>query len=176
MNNPITRIKEKLTILKDSDPQRTIFGSSKHQYKLNTCLPIEQVRQFEATHNIQLPEEFITFYTTIGNSGAGPFYGLEPFENMLFSDLDYKREDNLLNPSAPFLHTQPWNMEFVSTVSQRENEVLYEKGREAFYDKYYANEQKHWSEKEAAAFVNWVSAILATIQRHPEMCRPSHKG
>ena len=33
--------------------------------------------------------------------------------------------------------------------------------------------QKHWSEKEVAQFVNRTSAMIATLKRYPEMCRPS---
>lgn len=141
MNNQITRIREKLKTLSDQDLNRIIFGARKHQYKLNACILTEELRRFEALHNIKLPREFITFYTTIGNGGAGPFYGLEPLENMLFSDLDYKRADSLLNPSHPFLHTQPWNIQFEPTIEEEDDEALYDKEREAFYNTYYSNDQ-----------------------------------
>jgi plasmid stabilization system protein ParE len=35
--------------------------------------------------------------------------------------------------------------------------------------------QEEWSEKEAGNFINTTNALLATLQQHPEMCRPSGK-
>ncbi len=35
--------------------------------------------------------------------------------------------------------------------------------------------EKNWSEKEVAAFVKRAYAMLSTIQRYSEMCRPSMK-
>ena len=47
-------------------------------------------------------------------------------ENALFDDLDYKRPNSLLNPSEPFPHQEPWNLEFKPTVSEK-NKEEYEK-------------------------------------------------
>ena len=43
------------------------------------------------------------------------------------------------------------------------------------FQKIIAYLEKEWSKKEAATFVRRVSAMLSTIQKHPEMCRPSAK-
>ena len=88
-----------------------------------------------------LPKEYVEFITIIGNGGVGPFYGLEPFENCLFNDLDYKRPNSLLNPSEPFLHTEPWNLDFTTTIDEKENEAEYEKEYSKFEEQYFAKEQ-----------------------------------
>ncbi|RZL50652.1 MAG: SMI1/KNR4 family protein [Pedobacter sp.] len=127
MDKQLDRIKLKLGQLKEFDKKLTLFGSEKHKYNFGIPLTSEVIREFETRHNIKLPIEFVDFYTTFGNGGAGPFYGLEPLENVLFDDLDYKRKDNLLNPSKPFPHTKPWNVEFTSTVSEDDDEEEYER-------------------------------------------------
>ncbi|MCF3109577.1 SMI1/KNR4 family protein [Niabella sp. CC-SYL272] len=141
MKQEIERISQKLQLLRDADPDLVLFGAKKHKYRLNDPLPAEVLAQFEAAHSIKLPEGFSDFYTTLGNGGAGPFYGLEPLENVLFSDLDYKRADSLLDPSVPFAHTQPWNRSFTPTVQEEESELRFETEHEAFYKAYYSSEQ-----------------------------------
>ncbi|MBX2925414.1 MAG: type II toxin-antitoxin system RelE/ParE family toxin [Chitinophagaceae bacterium] len=43
------------------------------------------------------------------------------------------------------------------------------------FQKIIAYLEKEWSEKEAATFVKRVSAMLLTLQKYPDMCRPSTK-
>lgn len=141
MEVQLERIKNKLKQLKGLDRSCSLFGSSKHRYQLNPTIPIEKVRQFELKHQITLPTDYVKFVTIIGNGGAGPFYGVEPLENSLFDDLDYKRPDSLLNPARPFLHTEPWNLTFEPTVDEDENEKEYERQLEAFEELYFDREQ-----------------------------------
>lgn len=141
MEVQLERIKNKLKQLKGLDKGCSLFGSNKHRYQLNPTIPIEKVRQFEIKHQITLPTDYVEFVTIIGNGGAGPFYGVEPLENSLFDDLDYKRPDSLLNPARPFLHTEPWNLTFEPTVDEDENEKEYERQLEAFEELYFDKEQ-----------------------------------
>ena len=141
MKNQLGNIKDKLERLRQLDTNLEIFGSEKHRYILNPSVPTDTIKQFEVKHEITLPSEYVAFLTTIGNGGAGPFYGLEPFENAIFDDLDFKREDCLLNPSKPFLHTETWNIEFEPTVSEEENEKEYDRQYEEFTDFYF--DSKH---------------------------------
>jgi hypothetical protein len=143
MNNQLDKIKNKLEQLKRLDTSFEIFGSEKHKYMLNPPLPIETIKQFEEKYKVILPIGYVTFLTTLGNGGAGPFYGLEPFENGIFEDLDYKRKDDLLNPSKPFLYSDAWNMEFEPTVSEEENKKEYDRQYEEFADVYYDSERRN---------------------------------
>ena len=155
----IDRIKEKLKLLKNLDTGLSLFGASKHQYKLNRPLDPEIIKRFETNSRIKLPEEYIKFLIEIGNGGAGPYYGLEPLENSLFQDLDYKKPDFLLNPSAPFIHTNAWNMNFQPTVDEDENEDEYEKQFEAFQEEYY--DPKHMTG--AIAICNFGCAVSLNL-------------
>lgn len=131
MNEQLNRISDKIGQLKKLDKNFTLFGSQKHRYKLNPTISLDKIHQFEQTYNVKLPIEYLEFVTTLGNGGIGPYYGLEPFENCLFDDLDDKRTDSLLNPSKPFLHTEPWNLKFSTTIDEEE----YSKFEEQYFDK-----------------------------------------
>jgi hypothetical protein len=141
MSEQIGRIKSKLEQLKKLDTEFKLFGSHNHRYILNRILPIAVIKKFENKYEIKLPNDYVSFLTEAGNGGAGPFYGLEPFENALFVDLDYKRKDSLLNPSKQFLHTEPWNLDFTPTVTYEKNKEEYSRQTSDFENVYFDNEQ-----------------------------------
>jgi len=159
MNEQIERIKNKIAKLKSLDKDYTLFGSETHKYQLNPTLSRDKIRQFELTHNVTLPKEYVGFLTNIGNGGMGPFYGLEPFENALFVDLDYKNPKFLLNPGKPFPHTEPWNLEFEPTVDFDENEEEYDRQRADFENTYYDEEHMNG----AIAICNYGCAISLNL-------------
>ena len=55
--NRLERIKSKLDHLRQVDTSRSIFGAESHQYQLNPCLSASDIRAFEETYAIRLPEE-----------------------------------------------------------------------------------------------------------------------
>lgn len=136
----LNRIKHKVALLRKLDTDYSLFGAFKHRYKLNPVLSVQEIQLFENAHKVKLPEEYVAFLTKVGNGGAGPFYGLEPFENALFDDLDYKRTDSLLNPAKPFLHTTYWNSEFKPTGDMSENEEAYSQQLAQFEERYFDKE------------------------------------
>lgn len=140
MHEQINRIIKKIGQIKNLDKDFRLFGSQNHKYKINPTISIDNVKQFEQAHNVTLPKEYFEFITKIGNGGVGPFYGLEPFENCLYDDLDYKRSDSLLNPSKPFSHKQAWNMEFETRIDEDKNEKEYENELSKFEEKYFNKE------------------------------------
>lgn len=108
MSSWIHRITVKLAHLREADKNHTVFGASKHQYRLNPCLTEAEIQAFEQHHRITLPEDYRAFLLTVGNGGAGPYYGLFPLEKCLShvsSD-----EVNPFSLSKDFPHTQQWNM------------------------------------------------------------------
>jgi len=129
-------IKQKLLHLRNLDPDLTLFGASNHEYLLNDAVPMRKILAFESKYNIKLPPEYVEFMTTVGNGVAGPYYGLVPFGDCLFADLDYKHADDFLNPSEPFIHTERWNMTFEPTVRE-EDEIEYSNQYEEFTNEYY---------------------------------------
>jgi SMI1 / KNR4 family (SUKH-1) len=141
MNEQLNRISSKIVTLKNTDKDLTLFGSSHHQYKLNEIISTEEITKFEQQYGITLPKDYVGFVTTLGNGGAGPYYGLEPFGNSLFADLDNKSMDTLLNPSKPFLHTVPWNLEFSTLFDHEINAEEYENEYVKFEEQYFDKEQ-----------------------------------
>lgn len=80
---------------------------------------------FEQQHGIQLPEGYRTFLLRVTNGGAGPFYGLLRLESGRVDDIDYPDAGRLLDPSQPFPHTEPWNLENTSGLDHAEFETEY---------------------------------------------------
>lgn len=111
-------IREKLKRLETLDSNLEIFGSKKHRYRLNSTLSYEEILHFENDNGIQLPDGYREFLISMGNGGAGPYYGLEPLQNGRYDDLDYQSPDDLINLSLPFPHTEHWNLAFTNTIDK----------------------------------------------------------
>ena len=126
-DSKILFVKQSLAKLKALDKNYSVFGSERHKYLLHATLEKSEVSAFETKHNIRLPEDYRRFITEIGNGGAGPYYGLETLEDSLFIDLDYKKENEYINLSQPFLLTQKWNMEFAGVSDNEQEYQVFEK-------------------------------------------------
>ena len=129
-------VKQSLAKLKTLDKNYRVFGSSSHKYLLNPVLEEEKIKAFEDKYAVRLPEDYRRFLVEVGNGGAGPYYGLQALEDSLFIDLDYKRENEYLNPSKPFLFTEKWNMEFTGDYN---NEQEYHAFEEEYFKETWAN-------------------------------------
>jgi hypothetical protein len=75
--------------------RRRVFGSEQHGYRLGPVLSEAELAAFESAHRVRLPADYRRFVASIGNGGAGPYYGLEPL-GTLGCDL-----------SRPFPFTRP---------------------------------------------------------------------
>ncbi|HSQ57589.1 MAG TPA: SMI1/KNR4 family protein, partial [Gemmata sp.] len=69
---------ELLARLRAADRVFRVFGSDHHRYQLGAVLSEAELRNFESAHQIKLPADYRRFLATVGNGGAGPYYGLEP--------------------------------------------------------------------------------------------------
>ncbi|MEM7333819.1 MAG: SMI1/KNR4 family protein [Chloroflexota bacterium] len=118
IDQKIQFIKQRLVELTLLDKSFAVFGSNKHKYQLNPCKTERGIKSFEDEYKICLPEGYRQFLLEIGNGGVGPYYGLQPLEDSLFSDLDFKQDDDLLNPTRPFLMTESWNMIFDGDIAK----------------------------------------------------------
>lgn len=113
-----------------------MFGSKQHKYLFNKTKSENEVIDFEKRNKIKLPIDYRGFLLEIGNGGAGPYYGLEPIENGLFSDLDYKHKSDLNDLSKPFPHTEHWNLDFGEVTEENEDEYLEQKDEEYYQNKW----------------------------------------
>ena len=130
IENKIQSILKKLNELKSTNSKFSVFGAKKHKYLFNDVKTELELVKFEEKHKIKLPEGYRQFLLQVGNGGAGPYYGLETLEDSLFIDLDYKRENELLNPSISFPITEPWNMEY---LGDHENEKEYKQFENSYF-------------------------------------------
>jgi HEAT repeat protein len=74
----ISRILDKLSRVQELG--LACFGSNSHQFKLNPPITEAELREFEATHSVTLPDDFRAFLQQVGNGGAGPYYGIYPLD------------------------------------------------------------------------------------------------
>lgn len=132
INKKIEKISQKLDRLRALDLSYSLFGAKKHKYILNPCVSIDVLESFERDYQIELPEEYVAFITRIGGGGAGPYYGVEPFSNVLFADLDDPSDDNRLYPNLPFIHTESWQEIFEPTCHEYDD-VEFERQYAEFY-------------------------------------------
>lgn len=72
----MSAIREKLAELRAADPGLRVFGASRHRYELNPPVDEAFLTRFETEVGVPLPEEYRTFLTTVGDGGAGPYWGL----------------------------------------------------------------------------------------------------
>ncbi|GHO89406.1 SMI1/KNR4 family protein [Dictyobacter formicarum] len=116
-------IKEKLKSLKRQDTQFQTFGASEHTYELHPPLTPDEVSAFEQQHAIILPEDYRNFLLSIGNGGAGPYYGLFPI-HMYNWELE-NVQDNFL--ALPFPHQKAWqpDSDVIDTEAVDENHTYF---------------------------------------------------
>ena len=136
MKDQINRIKVKFNRLKQLDKNFEAFGSKQHKYLFNKTKSEKELIDFEKRNKIKLPIDYRGFLMEIGNGGAGPYYGLEPIENGLFADLNYKHKSDLNDLSKPFPHTEHWNLDFGEVTEENEDEYLEQKDEEYYQNKW----------------------------------------
>jgi len=129
------KIIEKLNNLRKLDEKLSVFGADSHEYILNPVLSEDEVLKFEREHGITIPEDYRQFILTVGNGGAGPFYGLMKLED---------NDENKPDLSKPFEYTkeEPFmimNMyeEIEEQLEEYEDEDEQDEAREALLNDMY---------------------------------------
>jgi len=103
---------EKLAALRAKDVEFKVFGAGAHCYKLNPPLAEKEVQRVEQKYRFSVPKDYRWFLTSVGNGGAGPFYGIFPLEmNDDGHDLASWEKVGLIGPlDQAFPHTEAWNL------------------------------------------------------------------
>ena len=73
------------------DTKYEMFGASKHRYRLNSPLKESFVHRIEEKYGFTLPEDYFRFITKIGDGGAGPAYGINPFIDFIIENKTYNK-------------------------------------------------------------------------------------
>ncbi len=76
--NRIRRKLDQLLAYNIEDCADLDIGIRKHRFRLEAPLPESEVASFEERYGVLLPPEYRKFITSVGSSGAGPYYGLLP--------------------------------------------------------------------------------------------------
>ncbi|MBK8253484.1 MAG: tetratricopeptide repeat protein [Polyangiaceae bacterium] len=81
------------------DPDLTRFGASVHQYRWGKALAEEKIDDIEEEYGIEVPADYKAFLIHVAESGAGPYYGLLPFD----------APEQLQSLKGEFKHTRRYN-------------------------------------------------------------------
>ncbi|HEX4792864.1 MAG TPA: SMI1/KNR4 family protein [Humisphaera sp.] len=80
----LLRIGKKLRDAQDQAKRGTLKArvpcGTDHHYRVNPVLDEAAISDFEARHNVRLPEDYRAFLTHVGDGGAGPYCGVLPLE------------------------------------------------------------------------------------------------
>ncbi len=118
-------LKNKLKKLKEYDETQILVGAISHNYELGPVLKEEEISSFEKDFNIKIPEEYRVFLKKLGDGGAGPGYGLYPF-NKIISNLSTVPKDYFSN-EFPFTEIdQPYivgEWGHIEVIDERVNEM-----------------------------------------------------
>ncbi len=66
-------ISEEIEKLASLDSNFRLPGAETHRYRFNPPASEDIIFDFESKYRIQLPQDFRSFLTKLGNGGAGPF-------------------------------------------------------------------------------------------------------
>ena len=121
-------IKEKFEKLIGLDKKYKIFGSFSHKYKINPKLSEEEILKFESENKITLPAEYREYLKTIGNGGAGPFYGLFPLGESDGGEVEFSKE---------FVYTRENSLNLYELLESDEFDVEDDEAYDAKWDEIY---------------------------------------
>ncbi|MEK8129006.1 SMI1/KNR4 family protein [Paenibacillus filicis] len=103
----LDRIKNKLEKAKRKDTALQVFGASSHQYRVNEKLTAKELADWQAKHQVTLPEPYALFLTKVGNGGAGPYYGIYSIEKAAsYTDSQTLSANTVLHPGMTI---EEWN-------------------------------------------------------------------
>ena len=106
----LKRIRRKLKLAKLADKKKTVFGAESHAYDIQPTVSLKKIKRFEEDYGVELPLCYAEFLLTVGNGGAGPFYGVYALEEGV-GDLCYTETESVLNRPcllAPKMSDDDW--------------------------------------------------------------------
>jgi hypothetical protein len=105
-----SRMLRTLAELRSAPP--AVFGADMHLFRLNPALSEPEMVAFGQARNITLPPDFREFLTSVGDGGAGPFYGIFPLgqADYNFGLRAWRELDGMVGDlSVPFPLDDEWN-------------------------------------------------------------------
>jgi hypothetical protein len=134
INERLENILKKVEKLKQQDQEFKIFGARTHKYLFKNPVLPAVIDEFEKKYDLVLPDDYKLFLLKAGNGGAGPFYGVLPFENALFADVDCPSDKFKIDPATPFPLEEKWNMDFIGENTGDENFEYSDEFLDSYFD------------------------------------------
>ncbi|MGB3237730.1 MAG: hypothetical protein WBB29_05505 [Geitlerinemataceae cyanobacterium] len=94
MQETVSIIPDLIAQLRDADPTFKVFGSKKHQYRLESPQTERNLATFESVNGCMLPTDYREYLLTVADGGAGPYYGIESLKTAC--------DDRTLSKPFPF--------------------------------------------------------------------------
>ncbi|QXX83972.1 MULTISPECIES: SMI1/KNR4 family protein [Providencia] len=104
-NDVLTRIREKIPLVKQVDSELDLFGADSHEYELNPVIALADIEKWQKRTGATLPQDFVQFLTQIGNGGLGPYYGIVRFED---SESRFDQTAALPSILSPDMSEEEW--------------------------------------------------------------------
>ncbi|MGV9351579.1 SMI1/KNR4 family protein [Streptomyces spiralis] len=115
MDPRLPHLRRKLAQIPFSPLRSHSFGEEKHRFQLGPTISPATLDAFETDHGVVLPAPYRDFLTSLGATGAAPFYGLLPLSRCEVFTIDPKGPDDgaprgftavedLARPGDRFLH------------------------------------------------------------------------
>lgn len=114
MSTFFPNLKINLIELSKRDPELLVYGACEHRYRLLPRIEEHKVNDFEKKYQLKLPDDYREFIIEHGNGGAGPEFGILPFEPEKMYDFRLESEDSL-KPGELFPHRKAWNAEWIAS-------------------------------------------------------------
>lgn len=129
------------------DMEYKLFGSWAHAHIFKPVLNESELAAWEEIMQINLPEDYKTYLTKLGNGGAGPAYGISPFHlplyehlkvSSIYSDENAKLFNKVAQEWFELSNTDEEELyEQYKQNSPQEQKLSFNEWEEQFFDKYY---------------------------------------
>jgi hypothetical protein len=105
-------IRDRISQLAQEDSGHKRFGARRHCYTFGPVLAEEEVRAYEERHGFRFPPAYRDFLLTVGDGGAGPYYGLFRHDGSE-ANCTPRRDPAQIEPGSlakPFPHTRSFQL------------------------------------------------------------------
>lgn len=175
--------------------EKIAYLAAQHaELQIYDVIPIEEVRKFEAAHQIQLPEDYVWFITNVGNggtwqpfTGAGWSYYFYPLEKAYFSDKADDDETLLFDLESD---EKQFSLDILSTgcsyslgivlKGEHRGEITHNGDGRAFYNPVAVRGFKElylkWLDEECRGYdiSSFEYRLYGTVEAHLEQYRQQH--
>jgi len=76
-----TALREAVALFAARDPERRRFGARRHQYRFAAPISAARLDEIERDADVRFPDDYREHVTTLGDGGAGPYFGLLPLDH-----------------------------------------------------------------------------------------------